>query len=67
MRAGIQSGKRHRFSIVYRVFGRPAGDKITLEETDGTGAFVTFATLRGNERFAPVDARGEAPGMQSGC
>ena len=57
VRAGIQSGKRHRFSVVYRVFGRPAGDKITLEETDGTGAFVTFATLRNNKgslRWTPA-------------
>jgi hypothetical protein len=49
VRAGIKSAKRrHRYVIAYRVFGRGAGETVTLEEAAGTGTVVKIATLRGS-------------------
>jgi hypothetical protein len=49
VRAGIKSAKgRHHYVIAYRVFGRGAGETVTLEEVAGTGTVVKIATLRGS-------------------
>ncbi len=46
VKAGITHVRHHRFVIAYRIQGEPRGDKVTLAETDGSGAVRTFATLR---------------------
>lgn len=64
VRGGIQSAKHGHYAILYRVFGRPAGDKITLEETDGAGKFVTFATLRRNKGLVAWRPSARLPGAR---
>jgi hypothetical protein len=47
VKLAVRRAKHHRFAVVYRVFGRARGDRIALEETDGTRQPLTVAKLGG--------------------
>jgi hypothetical protein len=47
VKVAVRAAKRRRFSVVYRVFGRARGDRITLQELDGSRPAVRVAALTG--------------------
>ena len=48
VRATVAGERKHAYVVRYHVADRAAGDTITIEETDGTGAPIPVATLRRN-------------------
>lgn len=59
VKAAVRPAPHHRFTVVYRVYGRAPGDRITLQELDGSRAPVTVATLGGTHgtvRWSPSSA-----------
>ena len=48
VRATVAGERKHAYVVRYHVADRAAGDKITIEETDGTRAPIPVATLRRN-------------------
>ncbi len=56
VKAAVRPAKRRRFSVVYRVFGRAHGNRITLQELDGSRPAVRVAALnrtRGTITWTP--------------
>jgi hypothetical protein len=46
--ASVRGERKHAYAVRYRVADRTAGETITIEETDGTGATIPVATVRGS-------------------
>jgi hypothetical protein len=46
--AAVTRERKHAYVVRYHVADRAAGDTITIEETDGTGALIPVARLRGS-------------------
>jgi hypothetical protein len=66
IKVAVRPAKHHRFSVVYRVFGRARGDTITLQEFDRTRPPMKIATLRSNSGSIAWKPTKLLPGSQRG-